>query len=192
MINWTCLDLSAQNIFLFPFFFSLFSTYLFSFLSTRFNLLAPTPPRHFHLDFSDKAKCSILNDSQIYNANGSAVLQQRAITISHQNLIPRPNNAALIQIKILIYRQSAKAHKNLRNAMITMDSQIYLERGYVINVLTSLADEVFRLRMPGAAVFELTGVAQGITSAHISFLSNPWDVAAGFLMIKEAGGKIPA
>ena len=46
------------------------------------------------------------------------------------------------------------------------------------------------MRLPGTAVFELSAIAQGITSAHIGFFTNSWDVSAGFLLIREAGGNI--
>lgn len=80
--------------------------------------------------------------------------------------------------------------KNLSSAMVTMDSAFYLHKSLLLDTLSKLVDKSFRVRFPGTAVFELTSVAQGITGGHISFFTNPWDVASGFLMIKEAGGKI--
>lgn len=80
--------------------------------------------------------------------------------------------------------------RNLRDSMVSMDSAFYLDKELRLKTLAKLIDKVFRVRLPGAAVFELTAIAQGITTAHISFCSNPWDVASGFLMITESGGKI--
>jgi len=78
----------------------------------------------------------------------------------------------------------------IRDSMVSMDSSFSNSKRVMLGTLSRLIDRGFRIRIPGSAVFELTSVAQGITSAHISYFTNPWDVAAGFLIITEAGGKI--
>jgi len=47
-----------------------------------------------------------------------------------------------------------------------------------------------RVRITGAAVVDLAYTAIGKADCHISFYTNAWDVAAGFLIIVEAGGRV--
>jgi len=46
------------------------------------------------------------------------------------------------------------------------------------------------LRRPGAAALDLAYVAAGFTDAFFETGLNPWDVAAGSLLVTEAGGLI--
>ncbi len=52
--------------------------------------------------------------------------------------------------------------------------------------LTKFAD----LRRHGAAALDLSWVACGRVEAFFEFDLNPWDIAAGMLLVKEAGGKL--
>jgi len=51
-----------------------------------------------------------------------------------------------------------------------------------------LAYPVQTLRCHGSAALELCGVARGATEAHIEAGLDLWDIAAGWLILKEAGG----
>lgn len=46
------------------------------------------------------------------------------------------------------------------------------------------------VRRPGAAALDLAYVASGRTEAFWEFKLNPWDMAAGILLVTEAGGKV--
>ena len=46
------------------------------------------------------------------------------------------------------------------------------------------------LRRPGAAALDLAYVAAGYTDGFFEFGLQPWDVAAGSLLVTEAGGLI--
>lgn len=46
------------------------------------------------------------------------------------------------------------------------------------------------VRRPGAAALDLAYVACGRTDLFWEFALNPWDVAAGILLVEEAGGKV--
>jgi myo-inositol-1(or 4)-monophosphatase len=46
------------------------------------------------------------------------------------------------------------------------------------------------LRRPGAAALDLAYVAAGFTDGFFETGLNPWDVAAGSLLVTEAGGLI--
>ncbi|MCX8163152.1 MAG: inositol monophosphatase [Candidatus Micrarchaeota archaeon] len=56
--------------------------------------------------------------------------------------------------------------------------------------LEQLHKNVFHIRHLGAAVFELGYVAQGYADAAVLFRIKPYDIAAGALLIQEAGGKV--
>ena len=47
-----------------------------------------------------------------------------------------------------------------------------------------------KLRMAGSGVLGLTYVAAGKYDAFFDYTLEPWDIAAGLLMVKEAGGNI--
>ncbi len=46
------------------------------------------------------------------------------------------------------------------------------------------------IRRIGTAAYELTQVAKGVFDGYWEMKMNPWDIAAGILLVKEAGGKV--
>ncbi len=65
-----------------------------------------------------------------------------------------------------------------------------VEYRWVIDVLTSLLPHIRDIRRLGAAAIDLCYLAQGRTDAFYEIDLKPWDVAAGILIVQEAGGKI--
>jgi myo-inositol-1(or 4)-monophosphatase len=53
-----------------------------------------------------------------------------------------------------------------------------------------LMTQVLALRQSGTAVLDLCNVAAGRTDAHFEVGLKPWDIAAGALLVQEAGGKV--
>ena len=53
-----------------------------------------------------------------------------------------------------------------------------------------MVNERFDIRNLGCAVYHLYLVAAGLADVYIAYHSNEWDVAAGFLAVEEAGGRI--
>ena len=47
-----------------------------------------------------------------------------------------------------------------------------------------------RLRFIGSAAFSSAYVSIGRIAAYVVFFSNPWDIAAGALLVEEAGGRV--
>ena len=80
--------------------------------------------------------------------------------------------------------------KELSKSMVLFDSALHEGAIPKIKVLKKISRRVSRIRMSGAAVFDLSSVAVGNAEALIDFKTHPWDVAAGFLLIREAGGKV--
>jgi myo-inositol-1(or 4)-monophosphatase len=57
---------------------------------------------------------------------------------------------------------------------------------FLVPFLASMAD----LRRFGSAAIDLSWIACGRADAYFEFNLNPWDVAAGWLLVEEAGGKV--
>ncbi|ADC89694.1 inositol monophosphatase [Thermocrinis albus DSM 14484] len=57
-------------------------------------------------------------------------------------------------------------------------------------ILKEIFDKVGSMRRPGAAAVDLCFLAEGIFDGLVEFELNPWDVAAGLLIVKEAGGMV--
>lgn len=53
-----------------------------------------------------------------------------------------------------------------------------------------LLPQVHGIRRPGSAALDLAYVAKGVYSGFWEWSLNPWDVCAGILLIKEAGGVV--
>jgi myo-inositol-1(or 4)-monophosphatase len=59
-----------------------------------------------------------------------------------------------------------------------------------VRVMTAIMREVAGLRRPGSAALDLADVACGRFDAFWEFRLGAWDVAAGILLVREAGGII--
>jgi len=66
----------------------------------------------------------------------------------------------------------------------------YSNRKEKIGFLESLMHKTVDVRNFGSAIYNLLLVASGKCDAYIVMSTNEWDVAAGFLLVEEAGGKI--
>jgi myo-inositol-1(or 4)-monophosphatase len=65
-----------------------------------------------------------------------------------------------------------------------------IEYRWVIDVLASLLPHIRDIRRLGAAAIDLCYLAQGRTDAFYEIDLKPWDVAAGILILQEAGGEV--
>lgn len=59
-----------------------------------------------------------------------------------------------------------------------------------IRLFSSIVGEVRGIRRAGAAAYDLTQVARGVFDGFWEKNLKPWDVAAGQLLVEEAGGKV--
>ena len=59
-----------------------------------------------------------------------------------------------------------------------------------IEVFARVLPKVRTIRRPGAAALDLSYVASGRLDAYWELTLNPWDVAAGLLLVTEAGGTV--
>ena len=58
------------------------------------------------------------------------------------------------------------------------------------NLSNLLASKVAAIRMTGSAALNICRVAEGSADAYLEFGPHIWDVAAGALILKEAGGHL--
>ncbi len=65
-----------------------------------------------------------------------------------------------------------------------------IEYKWVIQSLTDLLPHIRDIRRLGAAALDLCYLAEGKTDAFYEIDLKPWDVAAGILILLEAGGKV--
>jgi myo-inositol-1(or 4)-monophosphatase len=59
-----------------------------------------------------------------------------------------------------------------------------------LGVLTRLARQCLRVRMHGSAAMDLAWLAAGRLHATVMLSNLPWDVTAGLLLVREAGGRV--
>ena len=57
-------------------------------------------------------------------------------------------------------------------------------------LLSDLEDKVVRVRMLGSIAVGVSYIAAGKADFYVAKRSNPWDVAAAVLILKEAGGRV--
>lgn len=74
---------------------------------------------------------------------------------------------------------------------IGRDEKMKQRDNELLNQITvQLSPLTMRTKIFGAACYDLACIASGKTDALLYAFSNPWDVLAGSLIIKEAGGEI--
>jgi myo-inositol-1(or 4)-monophosphatase len=99
----------------------------------------------------------------------------------------RGNGAHLNNTRI---RVSAR---NSLNSAIVATAFPFRQRG-MMSVYTGIFSDVFRkiedIRRNGAAALDLAWVAAGRMDAYFEIGLKPWDVAAGALLVREAGGVV--
>lgn len=59
-----------------------------------------------------------------------------------------------------------------------------------LDSLGKISEKVFNTRNLGAAVYNIGYVAMGLSDACVEFRLQPYDGAAGLLLVKEAGGRV--
>lgn len=80
-------------------------------------------------------------------------------------------------------------HKNLKNSVILF-SVPYKKNMHFFDEITSISDQAYSIRTFGAAALDQAYVAAGRGDAVVMQGLSWWDVAAGMLIITEAGGTV--
>ncbi|MHB0857492.1 MAG: inositol monophosphatase family protein [Anaerolineae bacterium] len=80
---------------------------------------------------------------------------------------------------------------NLMDSLVLLDWPRAPEpRAAIARFLADLASQVDAVRSRGSAALGFCSVAAGWADAYFQFTLSPWDVAAGALLVEEAGGKV--
>jgi len=82
--------------------------------------------------------------------------------------------------------------KDINKVLVTIGipSSAYERRGKIMDALKDLILKVNSIRIFGAAALQLAEIAAGRIDGDIGFSLSPWDVAAGWVLVEEAGGII--
>ncbi|MGC9358809.1 MAG: inositol monophosphatase family protein [Anaerolineae bacterium] len=81
--------------------------------------------------------------------------------------------------------------ERLQDALVLLDwPREPSPRQAMADMLRSIVPDVDAVRSRGSAAFGMCAVAAGWADAYFQLTLQPWDVAAGSLIVEEAGGKV--
>ena len=94
-------------------------------------------------------------------------------------------------------RLNVTYEENLQNSIIAtgfpyVKHEMGAEFWWVINSMQKLLPKIRDIRRLGAAAVDLCYLAQGKVNGFYEVNLQPWDVAAGILIVQEAGGEVSA
>ena len=92
-------------------------------------------------------------------------------------------------------RVYASKTNSLKEALVAFGDYAVGEQAAAKNALRfavtqDLAATALRIRMVGSAAIDLAWVADGSIDASLTFSNNPWDMAAGVVVAREAGAAV--
>jgi myo-inositol-1(or 4)-monophosphatase len=88
-------------------------------------------------------------------------------------------------------RLSVSKKESVKTAFIGCDMGYDAQRGrQVLDAIMSLWPDIHGLRIMGSAALGLAYVASGRLDLYLQPHLSPWDVAAGILLVEEAGGSV--
>ena len=87
-------------------------------------------------------------------------------------------------------RIRVSSQKNIKRAFVVTDLALRYYPEGKIKMIKKLKGKVYDLRVLGCAVYDYAMVARGSADAYITRYTNAWDMAAGALIVEEAGGKV--
>ena len=85
----------------------------------------------------------------------------------------------------------SKTNELVKSLLITgfpYDRNVFMEK--TLESINVLSGEVQGLRRFGSAALDLCYVAEGTCDGFFEYTIKPWDVSAGILLVREAGGKV--
>lgn len=86
-------------------------------------------------------------------------------------------------------RTRVSENSDVKNSLINISSTRVVDDEAHIKKVTRILRKFPGSRIIGGASFNLCQVAKGCLDAYVISEPSPWDIAAGFLIIREAGGK---
>jgi myo-inositol-1(or 4)-monophosphatase len=110
-----------------------------------------------------------LGECYIAIKNRGAYLNDLPIQVAH----PKSMNTSIVGFGDFAVGEDAARKNQLR-----------------FRTIINLAERALRVRMLGSAAIQLAWVACGRLGASITLSNNSWDVQAGVLLVREAGGEV--
>lgn len=87
-------------------------------------------------------------------------------------------------------RLGVSSREDAKRAFVVTDLALRYHPDAKIRVLRAIKGKVYDIRVLGCAVYSHTLVAKGAADAYFTLHTQSWDVAAGALIVEEAGGKV--
>ncbi|MBI2140355.1 inositol monophosphatase [Candidatus Woesearchaeota archaeon] len=87
-------------------------------------------------------------------------------------------------------RISTSKRDRLKDSLFLFESDLNKDSPLRFNLLKRIVKNTYKIRMTGDAVTSMRRVAEGAADGLLFLRLNDWDVAAGSLIIREAGGKV--
>lgn len=86
-------------------------------------------------------------------------------------------------------RMKASSKKSLEHSFVLFEFS-YADRKEKVGFLEKFIHKTIDVRNFGSAIYNLMLIASGRCESYVILSTNEWDIAAGFLIVQEAGGKI--
>jgi myo-inositol-1(or 4)-monophosphatase len=102
----------------------------------------------------------------------------------------RGAGAVLIEPSGMARRLVPSATTRLEEALIGVGLPAHPKRARANPLLTGFADQSREIRVMGSAALHLADVAAGRLDAFVEPALSAWDIAAGVLLVHEAGGRV--
>jgi myo-inositol-1(or 4)-monophosphatase len=80
--------------------------------------------------------------------------------------------------------------RELKKMLLVHDSDFALNKEKMLSSMGRFSDSVFGIRVLGAATANFVQVINGTADIYVEYAIKPWDIAAGCLLVEEAGGKV--
>lgn len=116
---------------------------------------------------------------------GKAILGVLHFPVLKMTAIAEKGKGAFLNGK----RLEVSSKNRLDHALVLIEFS-YRERREIINLIKKMAHKTIDLRNFGCAIYNLLFIASGKSDGYAVLSTNEWDVAAGFLLVEESGGKI--
>jgi myo-inositol-1(or 4)-monophosphatase len=88
-------------------------------------------------------------------------------------------------------RLHVSARHELKDSLVTLDwPRAQALREQCARFLARLAPQTDAVRSRGTSALGLCGIAAGWADVYFQYTLSPWDVAAGILLVEEAGGQV--
>ncbi len=87
-------------------------------------------------------------------------------------------------------RVHVSRRKKLSEMLLLYDTGTGSSKNEIMSTLDAVIGQILRVRMLGAATIDFENIILGSADLWLAPSTKPWDIAAGCLLVEEAGGKV--